>query len=64
MIVVKSFDFGDYPFPPGKWNEFELIEFPKIVSILSGEIIFIESPILSLSFSLSFVPTKTPLFSS
>ncbi len=33
MIVVKSFDFGDYPFPPGKWNEFELIEFPKIVSI-------------------------------
>tara|TARA_B100000029_G_scaffold210154_1_gene207966 strand:+ start:941 stop:3433 length:2493 start_codon:yes stop_codon:yes gene_type:complete len=33
MIVVKSFDFGDYPFLPGKWNEFELIEFPKIVSI-------------------------------
>ena len=33
IIVVKSFDFGDYPFSPGKWNEFELIEFPKIVSI-------------------------------
>ena len=32
-IVVKSFDFGDYPFPSGKWNEFEYIEFPKINSV-------------------------------
>ena len=38
-IVVKSFDFGDYPLPPGKWNEFELIEFPKIISIEIDELL-------------------------
>ena len=32
-IVVKSFDYGDYPFSPGKWSEFEQAEFPKILSI-------------------------------
>ena len=38
-IVVKSFDYGDYPFPPGKWNGFEHIEFPKIVSIEIDELL-------------------------
>ena len=38
-IVTKSFDYGDYPFPPGKWHEYEQIEFPKITSVEIDEII-------------------------
>ena len=32
-IVVKSFDYGDYPLEPGKWSDFEHIAFPNITSI-------------------------------
>ena len=42
-IIVKSFDFDDYPFPPGKWNEFELIDFPKIISIEIDDLILKDS---------------------
>ena len=42
-IIVKSFDYGDYPFPPGKWSEFELIDFPKITSIEIDDLILKDS---------------------
>ena len=36
-IVIKSFDFGDYIFPQGKWNEFENVKFPIINSVEFSE---------------------------
>ena len=33
MIVIKSFDYGDYTFEQGRWNEFENVEFPLIRSV-------------------------------
>ncbi|MBC8251682.1 MAG: ABC transporter substrate-binding protein, partial [Candidatus Nitrosopelagicus sp.] len=33
MIVIKSFDYGDYVFEQGKWKEFENVEFPSINSV-------------------------------
>jgi len=33
MIVIKSFDYGDYLFEKGKWNQFEDIKFPLINSV-------------------------------
>ena len=33
MIVIKSFDYGDYLFAQGKWKEFENIKFPSINSV-------------------------------
>ena len=39
MIVTKSFDSNDYPYSPGKWKEFEKIEFPKITSVDIDKII-------------------------
>jgi len=33
MIVIKSFDYGDYIFEQGKWEEFENIKFPSINSV-------------------------------
>jgi peptide/nickel transport system substrate-binding protein len=32
-IVIKSFDYGNYVFEQGKWNEFEDIKFPSINSV-------------------------------
>ena len=32
-IVIKSFDYGDYIFEQGKWEEFENVEFPTINSV-------------------------------
>ncbi len=32
-IVIKSFDYGDYIFEQGKWEEFENVEFPIINSV-------------------------------
>ena len=33
MIVIKSFDYGNYLFEQGKWKEFEDIKFPSINSV-------------------------------
>ena len=33
MIVIKSFDYGNYVFEQGKWKEFENVQFPSISSI-------------------------------
>ena len=33
MIVIKSFDYGDYLFEQGKWKQFEEIKFPSISSV-------------------------------
>ena len=44
-IVVKSFDYGDYPFPPGKWSDFEQAEFPKITNVEIGSILSQDSNI-------------------
>ena len=33
MIVIKSFDYGDYLFEQGKWKQFENIKFPLINSV-------------------------------
>jgi peptide/nickel transport system substrate-binding protein len=33
MIVIKSFDYGDYHFEQGKWREFEDVKFPSINSV-------------------------------
>ena len=33
MIVIKSFDYGDYLFEQGKWEEFENVKFPSINSV-------------------------------
>ena len=30
MIVIKSFDYGNYAFEQGKWKEFENVKFPVI----------------------------------
>ena len=32
-IVIKSFDYGNYIFEQGKWEEFENVEFPIINSV-------------------------------
>jgi peptide/nickel transport system substrate-binding protein len=32
-IVIKSFDYGNYIFEQGKWEEFENVEFPTINSV-------------------------------
>ena len=45
-IVVKSFDYGDYPFPPGKWNDFEQAEFPKITDVEIASILSQDSNII------------------
>ena len=42
-IVVKSFDYGDYPLEPGKWSDFEHIAFPKITSIEIDELLSSDS---------------------
>ena len=33
MIVIKSFDYGNYLFEQGKWKEFEDVKFPSINSV-------------------------------
>jgi peptide/nickel transport system substrate-binding protein len=33
MIVIKSFDYGNYLFEQGKWNQFEDVKFPSINSV-------------------------------
>jgi len=33
MIVIKSFDYGDYLFEQGKWKQFEDVKFPSINSV-------------------------------
>jgi len=33
MIVIKSFDYGDYLFEQGKWKQFEDVKFPSISSV-------------------------------
>ena len=33
MIVIKSFDYGDYVFEQGKWKGFENVKFPSINSV-------------------------------
>ena len=33
MIVIKSFDYGNYLFEQGKWNQFEDVKFPLINSV-------------------------------
>ena len=33
MIVIKSFDYGDYLFEQGKWKQFENVKFPLINSV-------------------------------
>ncbi|MDC0041617.1 ABC transporter substrate-binding protein [Candidatus Nitrosopelagicus sp.] len=33
MIVIKSFDYGNYVFEQGKWKEFENVKFPSINSV-------------------------------
>ena len=33
MIVIKSFDYGDYLFEQGKWKHFEDVKFPSINSV-------------------------------
>ena len=33
MIVIKSFDYGNYVFEQGKWKEFEDVKFPSIKSV-------------------------------
>ena len=33
MIVIKSFDYGDYLFEQGKWKGFEDVKFPSINSV-------------------------------
>ena len=33
MIVIKSFDYGDYLFEQGKWKQFEDVDFPSINSV-------------------------------
>jgi len=37
MIVIKSFDYGDYLFEQGKWKKFEDVKFPSISSIEFGQ---------------------------
>ena len=33
MIVIKSFDYGNYLFEQGKWKQFEDVKFPSINSV-------------------------------
>ena len=33
MIVIQSFDYGDYLFEQGKWKQFEDVKFPSISSV-------------------------------
>jgi len=33
MIIIKSFDYGDYLFGQGKWKQFEDVTFPSINSV-------------------------------
>jgi len=33
MIVIKSFDYGNYLFEQGKWKQFENVKFPSIISV-------------------------------
>ena len=33
MIVIKSFDYGNYLFDQGKWKQFEDVKFPSINSV-------------------------------
>jgi len=33
MIIIKSFDYGNYLFEQGKWKEFEDVKFPSINSV-------------------------------
>ena len=33
MIVIKSFDYGDYLFDQGKWKQFEDVKFPSISAV-------------------------------
>ena len=42
-IVIKSFDYGNYVFEQGKWEEFENVKFPLINSVEFSEPYVIDS---------------------
>ena len=42
-IVIKSFDYGNYVFEQGKWNDFENVKFPSINSVEFSEPYVIDS---------------------